>query len=141
MDLDFTLVIQAVIVLTVLLTVGPLLFAPIMDVIELREKSITGARAEGARLLAETKAREHELETQLEDARRQALAVRAKMLADAKAQERQLLETAQQDAAKKLDAARKTLKDSESSVRKQLEASGKELARSVASKLLSREVA
>ena len=74
-------------------------------------------------------------------ARRAALAERQRMIGDAKDVERQLLDKARADALKKVEAARAELAANEASVRGQLQASGKELARTIASKILSREVA
>jgi F0F1-type ATP synthase membrane subunit b/b' len=141
MDLDVTLALQAFIVLLVLVTLGPMLFRPMLELLELREKNIAGAKAESVKLVADTRAKEQELQNQLEGARRQALAERQRMLGEAKEAERALLEKARSEAMKKVDGARSALAANEANVRAQLQQSGKDLARTIASKILSRDVA
>ena len=140
MDLDVTLALQALIVIIVLMTLGPALFNPMLELLELREKNIAGAKAEGAQLRITTKAKEQELNNQLETARRQAMAERQRMVNDARDAERQLLDKARAEALKKIDDARATLHASEVAVRKDLQASGKDLARTIASKILTRDI-
>jgi F0F1-type ATP synthase membrane subunit b/b' len=141
MDLDVTLALQAFIVLTVLVTLGPLLFNPMLELLELREKNIAGAKQESIQLVAETKAKETELQNQLEGARRSALGERQRMLNEAKEAERGLLDKARTEAMAKIETARAALKTSEANVRGQLQASGKDLAKQIATKILSRDVA
>ena len=76
MDLDVTLIAQFAIIITAMLVLGPLLFNPMLQVLELREKSITGARQDSQKLLADTSAKEQALREKLETARRGALAER-----------------------------------------------------------------
>jgi F0F1-type ATP synthase membrane subunit b/b' len=141
MDLDVTLVLQAFIVAFVLVTLGPLLFNPMLQLLDLREKSIAGAKADSVKLVADTRAKEQELQNQLESARRAALAERQKMINEAKDAERQLLDKARAEALAKVEGARSALQANEANVRNQLQASGKELAKAIASKILSRDVA
>mgnify|MGYP000982543944 CR=1 FL=1 len=84
MDLDPTFFVQAFLVLTSLALLGPILFNPMLELIELREKSIAGAKIESVRLLEQTQEKERALEAQLEDARRGALAERQKLINDAR---------------------------------------------------------
>ena len=141
MDLDVTFFLQAFIVAVVLLTLGPTLFSPILDVLDLRERNIAGAKADSARLLGETKQKEHELQSQLEGARRQALGERQKMIDEARESERQLLDKARQEAMKKIEGARAALQASEKNARVQLQQNGKDLAKTIATKILARDVA
>ncbi len=141
MDLDFTLILQISIVALVLVTFERVLFNPILDLLVLRENNIAGAKAESVKLLGETKAKEQELQNQLDSARRGALAERQRMLTEAREMERTLLDKARADALKKVEHARSALQASETQVRAQLQQSGKEIARVIASKVLSREVA
>src|SRR5687767_11731347 len=112
MDLDVTFFIQAFLVLTTLVLVGPVLFNPMLELVELREKSIAGAKLESQRLIAETEEKEHALQTQLENARRTALAERQKLVNEAREAERQLLDRARAEAQKKIEAARVSLQTS-----------------------------
>jgi F-type H+-transporting ATPase subunit b len=141
MDLDITLIIQAVIVLVVLATIGPVLLNPMLAVLDLREKSIAGARHEGAQLLADTAAKEKQLEEKLEAARRQALAERQKLIGEAKDAERQLLDRARAEAQTSLESARGKLRQSQQTAKTSLEGNAKGLAQQIASKILSREIA
>lgn len=141
MDLDLTLAFQALIVLTVLVTLGPMLFNPMLELLELREKNIAGAKQESLQLVAETKAKETELQNQLEAARRQALGERQRMLNETKDAERQLLDKARAEAMAKIESARQSLAANEKSVREKLQQSGKDLGKSIATKILSRDVA
>jgi F-type H+-transporting ATPase subunit b len=141
MDLDVTLIVQAVILLLVLATLGPILLNPILEVLELREKSIEGAKHDSKKLLEDTLHKERDLEAKLEGARRQALQERAKLINEAKDQERQLLDKAKASAQTQLESARTTLKESEKKARAALDQNGRELAKSIAGKILSRDVA
>jgi F-type H+-transporting ATPase subunit b len=140
MDLDLTLLVQLIILLTVLVGVGNLLFKPVLQVIDLREQSIAGARKDGARLVAEAEAKDAELHRALDDTRRKALAERTRLIADAQKAERQILDEARGAAQKRIDAARAELAAERAQTSTKLQAATKDLARSIASKVLLREV-
>ena len=140
MDLDLTLVVQLIILLTVLVSVGNLLFKPFLQVIDLREHSIAGARKDGARLVAEAEAKDKELHKALDDTRRKAMSERAGLIAEAQKTERKILDDARASAQKRIDAARTELTAERAKTSAQLQATSKDLARSIASKVLLREV-
>jgi F-type H+-transporting ATPase subunit b len=141
MDLDVTFLVQAGIVLTVLASLGQILFRPMLDLMELRETSIAGAKKESQKLLLDTEAKEAGLHAQLENARRSALASRQKLIDEARSTERKLVDAARADAQKKIEGARSSLQASKKQAHEKLEGAGKDLARQIANKLLSREVA
>lgn len=138
MDLDLTFVVQLGLLLTTLLFVGNVLFKPMLNVIELREKSIVGAKAESLSLLQQADSKEHELRAALEATRRQAMDERAKIIGAARQAERQLVDSAKQSAQAKLDQARTSLATSQKDVESKLKTMSQDLANVVASKLLSR---
>lgn len=140
MDLDLTIVVQLLILLIALVSVGNLLFKPVLAVIDLREHSIAGARKDGARLVAEAEAKDAELHKALDDTRRKALSERAAMLVDAQKAERKILDDARASAQTRIDAARTQLTSEREQTSTKLQAATKDLARSIASKVLLREV-
>ncbi len=140
MDLDRTILIQLGLLLFVLVTVGNLLFKPFLRIIELREKSITGAKAEGAALIAQAAEKDAELHRALDDTRRKAMAERNRLIADAQKAERQILDGAQADAQRKLESARTVLAASQQDISAKLKSSTQELARGIAGKVLQRDV-
>jgi len=140
MDLDLTIVVQLAILLIALVAVGNLLFKPVLAVIDLREHSIAGARKEGVRLVAEAEAKDAELHKALDDTRRKALSERAAMIAEAQKAERQILDEARRSAQKRIDGARAQLNADREQTSTKLQAATKDLAQSIASKVLLRDV-
>jgi F0F1-type ATP synthase membrane subunit b/b' len=141
MDLDRTILIQLGLLLFVLVTVGNLLFKPFLRIIELREKSISGAKAEGAALVAQAAEKDAELHRALDDTRRKAMAERNRLLADAQKAERQILDGARADAQRKVESARAALAASQKDISAKLKSSTQELARGIAAKVLQRDIA
>lgn len=141
MNLDASFVVQLGIVLTLLLVVGNALFKPLLGVLELRERSIEGARHQSAALALEATKKEAELKSAIENARRQALLERQRLLSEGRDAERQVLDQARSAALKKIDAARLELAKTQELVSEKMKAQTSELAKAVASKVLAREVA
>ena len=139
MDLDVTFLIQSFVVLTIVVGVGNTISRPTsMLSPAAREKSIDGARLEGQKLLADTHAKESELQMQPENARlRRWRFYRQKLIDEIRNAERQLVDEARADAQKEDQLA---LKPAARPRRKKAHTSGKDLARQIALKLLTRDV-
>jgi len=140
MDLDLTIVVQLIILLAALVGVGNLLFKPVLAVIDLREASIAGARKEGVRLVAEAEAKDAELHRALDGTRRKALSERTALIADAQKAERKILDDARSSAQTRIEAARTELAGVRAKTSATLQAATQDLARSIASKVLLRDV-
>lgn len=140
MDIDLTFAVQFGILLATLLVVGNLLFKPMLNVLELREKSIVGAKADSAALVKQAQDKEEELRLALDNTRRQAMDERASIIAAARAAERQLVESARQSSQQKLDVARQKLQSSQKDIEGKLKTMSQDLGKVVASKILLREV-
>lgn len=140
MDLDLTFVVQLGLVLTTLLFVGNVLLKPMLQVIELREKSIGGAKHESEALIKTAESKEIELREAMDGTRRAAMDERARLIAAARTAERQLLDSARANAQAKVDQARGKLQSQRAEVEVKLKAMSQDLAKVVASKMLAREV-
>lgn len=140
MDLDLTIALQLLILLTILVGVGNLLFKPVLAVIDLREHSIAGARKDSVRLVAEAKEKDAELHRALDETRRKALSERTAMIAEAQKAERKILDEARSSAQTRIDGARTQLAAERAKTSTKLQAATNDLARSIASKVLLRDV-
>ena len=140
MDLDLTFVVQLGLVLTTLLIVGNVLLKPMLAVIDLREKSIGGAKHDSDALIKTAESKEIELREALDGTRRAAMDERAKLIGVARQAERQLLDQARASAQGKIDQARAKLTNQRGEVETKLRSMSQDLAKVVASKMLARDL-
>jgi len=139
-DVDSTILIQAVIFAIMGFAATRLLFRPYLKMRDERAAGIEGARAEAERMSAEAEARLADYEHKLEAARAKAHLEQRAIRAEATAHESEVTNKARAEAQKALDAARGTIRTELESARSELMPRADELAREMASKLLGREV-
>ncbi|MBU2552613.1 MAG: ATP synthase F0 subunit B [Proteobacteria bacterium] len=121
-SINATLVVQVVNFLILIWILNKILFKPIFRIMDEREKTVTGARAEMKRLRVEAEHKSRALENQLKEARQNASAERDEAYQTAKAEANEIMAQArgkanehvgavQAEAQKKVDKARKDLDD------------------------------
>ena len=140
-DIDWTAVVQLGLFLILFVVCNALLFQPYLRLRERRRQGIQGAREEATRMTAEADARLVDYETKLAAARTRAGEEQRKVRADAAAYERDTTDAARKAAMKALDEANAKVQSDTEAARKQLLPQANALAKTMASRILGREVA
>jgi F-type H+-transporting ATPase subunit b len=140
-DIDLTAVVQFVLFLLVYLIANKLLFKPYLALRERRKAGIDGARAEAERMTATADAKLADYQKSLVVARERAGEEGRKVRLEAAAHEKDVTEKARVAATKASDEAQAKMRSETEAARAQLLPQADALAKSIASKLLGREVA
>lgn len=140
-DIDWTAIVQLGLFLLLFLVCNALLFQPYLRLRARRREGIQGAREEAARMTAEADARLVDYETKLAAARTRAGEEQRKVRAEAAAYERDTTEAARKTSMKALDEAQTKVQTDTEAARAQLLPQAQALAKSMASRILGREVA
>ena len=140
-DLDSTVFVQLAIFVITALVLSRFLFRPYLAIKAQRGLGMEGARDEARRLDEEAQARLADYESTFAAARARAGAERNKLQSEAVAREREILDAARGSTQGELESARTRLAADAAATRKQLEPRAQEIARSIAHKILGREVA
>lgn len=140
-DIDLTAVVQFVLFLLVYLIANKLLFKPYLALRERRKAGIDGARAEAERMTATADAKLADYQKSLAVARDRAGDEGRKVRLEAAAHEKDVTDKARAAAQKASDEAQTKMRSETDAARAQLLPQADALARSIASKLLGREVA
>ncbi len=140
-DLDFTVLIQLVLFVTTAIIATKFLFKPYLRLREDRIAGIEGAREEATNMSAQADAQLADYEGKLSSARARAEEERRKLRAEAAAHEREVLEKTRSEAVTAQQQAAERINKETEAARAQLRPRADEIARSVATKLLGREVA
>lgn len=140
-DIDATVIVQFVLFLVLYAIANRLLFQPYLRLRERRRAGIEGARAEADRMTAQADAKLAEYEKQLAAARDRANEEGRKVRLEAAAHEREVTDRARAAAQKATDEAQAAMRRETEAARAQLMPQADALARSIASRLLGREVA
>ena len=140
-DIDWTAVVQLGLFLILFVVCNALLFQPYLRLRERRRQGIQGAREEATRMTAEADARLADYDSKLAAARTRAGEEQRKVRADAAAYERDTTDAARKAAMKALDEANAKVQSDTEAARKQLLPQANALAKTMASRLLGREVA
>jgi F-type H+-transporting ATPase subunit b len=140
-DIDLTAVVQFVLFLLVYLIANKLLFKPYLALRERRKAGIDGARAEADRMTATADAKLADYQKSLAVARERAGDEGRKVRLEAAAHEKDVTDKARAAAQKASDEAQTKMRSETDAARAQLLPQADALARSIASKLLGREVA
>ena len=140
-DLDSTVFLQLLIFLIVAFVLSRFVFKPYLQVKAARSAGIEGARDEAKRLDEEAHARMADYDKSFAAARARAGGERAKLQGEAVARERAITDAARKATQEALDAARAKLAQDADATRKQLAPRTQEIARTIAKKILGREVA
>jgi F-type H+-transporting ATPase subunit b len=140
-DIDATVLVQFVLFLVLFVVANKLLFQPYLRLRERRRAGIEGARAEAEEMTAKADSKLADYEKQLAAARDRANEEGRKVRAEAAAHEREVTDKARAAAQKATDEAQATMRRETEAARAQLMPQADAIARSIASKLLGREVA
>ena len=140
-DVDLTVVVQFVLFLVLFALANKFLFQPYLPLRERRKAGIEGARAEAERMTAEADAKLADYEKSLAVARDRANEEGRKVRAEAAEHERQVTDKARSSTQTAIDEAQATMRKETEAARAQLMPQADALARSIASRLLGREVA
>jgi F-type H+-transporting ATPase subunit b len=140
-DIDYTVIVQFVLFLILLVVANKLLFQPYLKLRERRKAGIEGARAEAERMTAQADSKLADYEKQLAAARNRANDEGRKVRAEAAAHEKDVTDKARSEAQKSIDEATTKMRGEAEAARLQLLPQANALARQIASKLLGREVA
>ncbi len=140
-DIDLTAVVQFVLFLLVYVIANKLLFKPYLALRERRKAGIDGARAEAERMTATADAKLADYQKSLAVARERAGDEGRKVRLEAAAHEKEVTDKARAAAQKASDEAQAKMRTETDAARAQLLPQAEALAKSIASKLLGREVA
>lgn len=140
-DIDLTVLVQFGLFLLLFLVANKLLFQPYLALRERRKAGIDGARGEAERMSAQADAKLADYEKQLASARNRANEEGRKVRAEATTHEKDVTDKARAEAQKAIDEATAKMKQETEAARLQLLPQASTLAKQIASKLLSREVA
>lgn len=140
-DIDWTVGVQFVLFLILFWVANKFLFQPYLKLRTLRKTETEGARAEADRMTAQADARLADYEKSLAVARNKANEEARKVRAEAAAHEREVTDKARATATAALDEAQKTVRAETEAARATLLPQADMIAKSIASKLLGREVA
>jgi F-type H+-transporting ATPase subunit b len=140
-DLDSTVFIQLVVFVLTSVVLSKFLFKPFLAMREERGKGIEGARGEATRMEDEARAKIADYEQRFAKARTRATEERAKLRLEAAEREREIAEAARKDTESAVGGARAQLERDAAEARTQLAPRAEEIARSIAKKVLGREVA
>ena len=140
-DLDLTVAVQLVIFILTALILSRFLFRPFLAMRAARSEGIEGARETAARMEDQAKAQITDYETRFAKAKSKANDERAKVRNEAAERERDITDAARKQTEAAVESARQTLHGEADAARKSLEPRAQEIARSIAKKVLGREVA
>jgi F-type H+-transporting ATPase subunit b len=140
-DVDLTVIVQFVLFLVLFALANKFLFQPYLQLRERRKAGIEGARAEAERMTAQADAKLADYEKSLAIARDRANEEGRKVRAEATEHERQVTDKARSSAQVAINEAQATMRKQTEAARAQLMPEADALARSIASRLLGREVA
>jgi len=140
-DLDWTVLVQFALFLMLYVVANKLLFQPYLKLRERRKAGIEGARAEAERMGAQAEAKLADYEKKLAVARGRANEEGRKVRAEGMAHEREVTDKARAEAQKAIADATAQMRAQADVARSQLMPQAAVLAKSIASKLLGREVA
>jgi len=140
-DVDLTAVVQFVLFLLVYVIANKLLFKPYLALRERRKAGIDGARAEAERMTATADAKLADYQKSLAAARERAGEEGRKVRLEAAAHEKDVTDKARTAAHKASEEAAEKMRTETAAARAQLMPQADALAKSIASKLLGREVA
>jgi F-type H+-transporting ATPase subunit b len=140
-DVDATVIVQFVLFLVLFAIANRLLFQPYLQLRERRREGIEGARAEAERMTAQADAKLADYEKSFAQARERANEEGRKIRGEASAYEREVLDKARAAAQGAIDQAQTAMRAQTEAARAELMPQADALARSIASRLLGREVA
>jgi len=140
-DLDSTVFLQLFIFLVSAFLLTRLMFRPYLKVRAAREAGIEGAKEQARKMEEDARAKMAEYDSAFTKAKVRATEERTKLRLEATERERQIVDDARQKTQAAVDDARAKLETEAAGARKQLGPQSDEIARTIAKKILGREVA
>lgn len=140
-NLNFTLFIQLINFLALLLILNAILYKPVIAKIREREARIRRDQEQALELEQKVLAQENQHQQELANARQTAAQEKGGMLAEAKKSEADILAKSRAEAAKIVDEMKGAIQADAAEARKSLRAQMTPLAASIAEKILGRKVA
>lgn len=140
-NLDWTLILQFVNFLVLLIILNKLLYRPLLGILEQRRETIDGSHEKAASLQGEIEEKMARYQAQLSDAKAAASAERSKLKQAAVSEETKIMGEAQQKASVRLQAIKDQVAAEATEAGKTLKAEAKDLAGQIATKVLGRELA
>lgn len=140
-DIDLTVLVQFALFLILFVAANKFLFQPYLKLRATRVKETTGAREEATRMTAEADAKLADYEKQLAAARAKADDEARKVRTEAAAHEREVTDKARATAVAAIEEAQGKVRTETAAARAQLMPQADAIAKSMAQKLLGREVA
>ena len=141
LDLDSTVFLQLAIFVVTAMFLSRFLFRPYLQVRAARGAGIEGAKDEARRMDEEAAARLADYQQSLAQARSKAGGERARLQGEAVKRDHEITEAARAATQASLEQARSRLDADATVARSQLEPRAQEIAKSIAKKILGREVA
>lgn len=138
MELNATVLIQAVILLVLMAWLSPMLFGPIMRVFDEREKRTHGAGDDAKKFQASADEKAAVVEQKTREAQAKARSVLMDLREQARAQETVVLAEAREKAAARLDEARSELFEATEEARAKLKGDANAIADEIVKKVLGR---
>jgi F-type H+-transporting ATPase subunit b len=139
-DFDYTVFVQLGIFLVLLVVLTRFVFRPYLALRAERAKNIEGARAEAQSVGSVTAEKLATYEGQITATRKEAATVRAQLRAEGESRAAEVLGAAHTEASAKIESARQKIHDSAQAAQLALRTRADQIASSIASKLLGREV-
>ena len=139
-DLDATLVVQMGLFFVALLVLHTLIFKPLLKVFEAREEAIDGAKDAARQFEADAAGAGTEFEEKMRDIRVKAGEERDRLRAEGSKLEAGILQSVQTETQKQMSDADAQLTAEAAKLRRELQTQVPALARTIAGKLLQREV-
>jgi F-type H+-transporting ATPase subunit b len=140
-SLDWTLILQFVNFMVLLVILNKLLYRPLLGILEQRRDTIEGAHDKAQSLQSEIEEKMARYQAQLNDAKAAASTERANLKKAAQAEESTILGEAQQKATVRLQAIKDQVAGEASEAGKVLKTEAESLAGQIATKVLGRDLA
>ncbi len=137
-QLNFTVIIQIINFLVLLLILNALLYKPIMAKMRERDSKIKGDREKAEQLETKVLDQDRKHQEAVAKTRQEAAQENSELIAAAKKDESDILDKARAEATKIVDAMRATIQSDAGAARKALKAEMAQLAQSISEKILGR---
>jgi F-type H+-transporting ATPase subunit b len=139
-DIDITFAAQIVLFVLLFLVLKPVLFDPMLRLIEEREKRIDGAKSEAKQMYAEADAKMAKYEEELSAVKREAGAERDRLRAEGAKEEAIILAKVRGETTKLVEEGRTRIGNESAVLRTELDGQAQQLAREIVTRVLGREV-
>jgi len=139
-DFDATFLVQVAMFVALTLFLKPVLFEPLLELFEERERRIDGAKLQARKIDEKSATAQTKYEAEMAKARNSAGAERDKIRAEAQKQEQEILAKVRASAGAVIDAGKRGAAAEAESARTNLKLEAAARARELASRVLGREV-